>query len=203
MIVEQALGRAAEPRPATDEALLLRYRDELDQDAFRELVDRYQPELFHYLWRYLHDANVAEEVFQVACLHLAEHSDQFLPDHRVRPWFYSIATHLAIDALRRAGRHPTTSLDAERADDARLSELLVAHADDPTAHLEQEERRAWLTKALGELPPHLREGLNLVYFDGLKYADAARRLGIPLGTLKSRLHEAIVKLGQASKTRPI
>lgn len=201
MLAEQTLDPAAEGKPPTDEALLLRYRDRRDEDAFRELVDRYQPELFHYLWRYLHDANLAEEVFQSACLRLAEHSEQFLPDHRVRPWFYTIATHLAIDALRHAGRHPTTSLDAERGDDATLSELLVAHADDPTAHLEQEERRAWLNKALGELPPHLREGLNLVYFDGLKYADAARRLGIPLGTLKSRLHEALVKLAHAPRPR--
>ncbi|OYV96441.1 MAG: hypothetical protein B7Z73_00705 [Planctomycetia bacterium 21-64-5] len=187
----------AEPPPLSDEALLLRYRDRRDQDAFGELVGRYQEELFHYLWRYLHDASLAEEVFQMACLRLAQHCDRFLPDHRVKPWFYTIATHLAIDALRHAGRHAATSLDAEHGDDATLSELLVGHGDDPTAHLEQQERQAWLRQAIAELPPHLRDGLNLVYFEGLKYADAARRLGIPLGTLKSRMHESLVKLNEA------
>ncbi|HQU42669.1 MAG TPA: hypothetical protein PK867_07645, partial [Pirellulales bacterium] len=49
----------AEPPPLSDEALLLRYRDRRDQDAFGELVGRYQEELFHYLWRYLHDASLA------------------------------------------------------------------------------------------------------------------------------------------------
>ena len=189
----------SEPRPLTDEALLLRYRDHGDEDAFRELVHRYEGELYHYLWRYLHDADRAEEVFQAAFLRLYQHSHHFLPGHRVRPWLYTIATHLAIDALRRAGRHPTTSLDTEHGEDATLRDLLVGQSEDPAARMEREERRQWLQRAVDELPQRLREALNLVYFEGLKYDDAARRLDIPLGTLKSRLHESLVKLNQALK----
>lgn len=189
----------SDPHPLTDEALLLRYRDHGDEEAFRELVGRYEHELYGYLCHYLHDTGRAEEVFQSAFLRLAQHSHHFLPGHRVRPWLYTIATHLAIDALRRAGRHPTTSLDAEHGDDSTLRNLLVGQSDEPSARLEQEERRQWLQTAVAELPQRLREALGLVYFEGLKYDDAARRLDIPLGTLKSRLHESLVKLNQALK----
>lgn len=194
---------ASEPRqPArllSDEALLLWYRNLGDEEAFRELIARHENELFHYLCRYLHDASLAEEVVQASFMRLHQHRHDFQPDRRVRPWLYTIATHLAIDALRRAARHPTTSLDAEHGDEATLKDLLVGPSEDPAARMEQEERGQWLHKAVDELPQHLREALNLVYFGGLNYADAARRLGIPLGTLKSRLHESLVKLNGASK----
>jgi RNA polymerase sigma-70 factor (ECF subfamily) len=67
--------------------------------------------------------------------------------------------------------------------------------------MEEEERRVWLGKAVEELPQRLRDALNLVYFTGLKYGEAAKQLGIPLGTLKSRLHEALVKLKTALRPR--
>jgi RNA polymerase sigma-70 factor (ECF subfamily) len=189
-----------EPRPLTDEALLLRYRDQGDQQAFQELVRRFEPELYHYLWRYLHNASLAEEVVQAAFLRLHEHRHDFQPDHRVRPWLYTIATHLAIDALRRRGRHPAVSLDTEHGEDATLLDLLMGPSDDPATALEDEEQQQWLRHAMAELPPHLREPLNLVYLGGMKYNDAAEKLGVPLGTLKSRLHEALVKLNRASKS---
>jgi RNA polymerase sigma-70 factor (ECF subfamily) len=183
----------------TDEALLLRYRDEGDEDAFRELVGRYEHELHHYVWRYTHDGSLAEDVSQAALARLAQYCRRFLPGHRVRPWLYSIATHLAIDALRRAGRRPATSLDAEHGDDARLIDILIGRSEDPSAHLEQEEASEWLHCALTQLPDYMREAIDLVYFRGLKYSEAAARLGIPLGTLNSRLHESLVRLRQSAE----
>lgn len=184
----------------TDEALLLWHRKLGDENAFRELVGRYENELFHYLCRYLHDATTAEEVLQATLVRLYQHRNHFQPGHRLRPWLYTIATHLAIDTLRRAGRHHAASLDAEHGDDATLGDLLTSHVDDPSAHIEEEERRGALRKAVDDLPERLREALDLVYFKGMKYGDAAKRLKIPLGTLKSRLHEALVTL-KAALTR--
>ena len=183
-----------DPHLLSDETLLIRYRDDGDQAAFAELMRRYEHELFYYLCRYLHDATLAEEVFQSAFLRLHLHREHFRAGHRVRPWLYTIATHLAIDALRRAGRHRATSLDVEHGDDATLVDLLVGHTADPAARLEQQEERQSLLAAVAALPRRLSEAINLVYFAGLKYGDAARRLGIPLGTLKSRLHESLIAL---------
>lgn len=192
-----------EPRlePPTDEALLLEYRDTGNEDAFRELVERYESELFHYLWRYLHDAGRAEEVFQAAFLRLYQHRYDFQPGQRLRPWLYAIATRLAIDALRYAARRPAVSLDAEHGDDdgVNLRQFAASEEENPAEHAQKQEQRQWLREAVADLPPRLREALDLVYFHDLKYNDAARRLGIPLGTLKSRLRESIVKLNRASK----
>jgi RNA polymerase sigma-70 factor (ECF subfamily) len=178
----------------TDEALLLWYRNAGDEDAFRELIARHENELFHYLCRYLHDASLAEEVLEATLVRLYEHRRDFQPGHRVRPWLFTIATHLAIDTLRRAGRHHAASLDAEHGDEANLADLLTGHADEPSARIEADERGTRLHNAVDALAPRLREAINLVYFRGLKYGDAAKRLNVPMGTLKSRLHEALVKL---------
>ena len=188
-----------EPLPPTDEALLLQYRDTGNEDAFRELVHRYERELFHYLWRYLHDAGRAEEVFQAAFLRLYQHRYDFRVGQRVRPWLYTIATRLAIDALRHAARRPAVSLDAEHGDDATLKQLTAGETLSPEEQAEQHEQRRWLETSLGELPQRLRDALQLVYLNGLTYHEAARRLGIPLGTLKSRLHESLVKLNRAAR----
>jgi RNA polymerase sigma-70 factor (ECF subfamily) len=189
----------SEPNQLTDEALFLWYRKLDDQEAFRELISRYESELYHYLCRYLHDATLAEDVLQATLVRVHQHRYDFRPDHRVRPWLHTIATHLAIDALRRAGRHHTVSLNAEHSDDATLSDLLVGRGEAPSAHIEEEEREQWVHEAVEELPERLREPVKLVYFNGLEYAEAARRLAIPLGTLKSRLHEALVKLNRIGK----
>lgn len=190
-----------EPPPLTDEALLLEYRDAGNEDAFRELVHRYQRELFPYLCRYLHDAGRAEEVFQAAFLRLYQHRYDFRLGERVRPWLYAIATHLAIDVLRHRARRPTVSLDAEHGGDTSLKQFAIGRDEDPAERAEQQEERQWLRAAIDELPQRLRDALRLVYFQGLKYDEAAKFLGIPLGTLKSRLHEALIKLNHAAQRR--
>lgn len=183
--------------PLSDEALFLQYRDAGNEAAFCELMRRYERELFYYLWKYLHDAGRAEEVFQAAFVRLYQHRHDFKPDQRVRPWLYTIATHLAIDALRQAACRPSVSLDAEHGDDASLKQLATDRAEDPAEQFEREEEEQQLRAAVERLPERLRGALQLVYFQGMKYDDAARRMGIPLGTLKSRLHESLVWLNRA------
>ena len=75
-------------------------------------------------------------------------------------------------------------------------------SDEPTplSKVDQAERGAKVGKSLSELPEHLRLVVNLVYFQGLKYREAAEVLSIPVGTVKSRLHAAILKLTDAWDT---
>src|SRR5688572_5462625 len=94
-----------------DEALIAAYRQTGDRQLFTTLVQRYEKELFNYLRRYLGDAELAEDVFQMAFLMVHMKCDQFEPGRRFRPWLYAIATNAAIDAQRRERRHRATSLD--------------------------------------------------------------------------------------------
>lgn len=196
--------RDKEPKWAklTDEELVLRYRAGYTA-AFTELVQRYERELYNYLRRYLGDATLAEDVFQNTFLQLHLKLDLYEKGRKVRPWLYTIATNQAIDALRKAGRHHTVSLDAKAPSQDEsgnsFAELLEGAEMDPLEGLEGAERQQWVRDALDRLPPYLRSVVVMAYYQGLKYREIADVLGIPVGTVKSRLHAAIAKLALAWK----
>ena len=185
----------------TDEELLLGYRESGDPDLFSQLVHRYERELFSYLRRYLGDAEMAEDAFQAAFLQVHLKCQQFEPGRTVRPWLYTIATNQAIDAQRRSRRHRMVSLDrssgADGEDVGKLLDLLTSRELAPTAQLNADERRTWLHQAVEQLPQALRDVIHLVYFQDLKYREAAESLNIPVGTVKSRMHAAVAKLTEA------
>lgn len=188
----------AEP---TDEDLLTQFRAG-QSEAFGVLVRRYERELFGYLRRYLGDSNLADDVFQNTFLQLYTKAGQYEPGRPVRPWLYTIATHAAIDALRRQGRHQALSLDQGREElpngEVRsLVELLESRGPAPADQLEDEERREKVRASVDQLPEFLRQVLIMAYYQGMKYREIAEVLGIPVGTVKSRLHAALVKLQEA------
>jgi RNA polymerase sigma-70 factor, ECF subfamily len=185
----------------TDEELMARYRDRDDVQAFETVVHRYEKPLYNYLLRYLRNGQLAEDVFQAAFFRVHEKRELFTQDRRFRPWLYTIAHHLAINALRKEGRHRAVSLDEERsggdAGAAKLLDQLQSQAPSPLEEAEAHERREWAHRAIDALPDHLRATLLLVYFQGLKYKEAAEVLHVPLGTVKSRIHEALLQLNAA------
>ena len=187
----------------TDEELFLHHRLKRNRRAFEELVHRYERELYSYLRRYLSDATLAEDVFQATFLQLHLKADQFEEGRKVRPWLYTIATNQAIDAQRRNRRHKMVSLDRRSHNDhtkdevGSLLDLLTSKEPGAAANLEGEERRRWVQTAVDNLPDALREAVLLVYYQGMKYREAAEVLDIPVGTVKSRMHAAILKLNEA------
>jgi RNA polymerase sigma-70 factor, ECF subfamily len=189
----------------SDEELLSRYRNEGRAEDFNELVHRYERELFRYLARYLGDPALADDVFQNTFLQVHLKRGLYEDGRPVRPWLYSIATHQAIDALRKAGRHATVSLDQRGpasgdSDPAALVDLLVSETPGPLAELQGEERKEWVREAVAKLPETLRRTLILAYFQDLKYREIADILKIPVGTVKSRLHAALAKLMEMARS---
>jgi len=184
----------------SDEELLLCYRATKRRPLFDELVYRYERELFSYLRRYLGSAEMAEDVFQATCLLVHLKCQKFESGRRFRPWLYAVATNAAIDAQRRDKRHRAVSLDRmearEAADEAKLADLLVSNDPDPLSEVSRLESGQWVQEALGELTDQMRSVVTLVYYQGLKYREAAEVLRIPVGTVKSRLHSAIQKLNE-------
>jgi RNA polymerase sigma-70 factor (ECF subfamily) len=189
-------GGAAGP---TDEELLNRFRKGDDATAFESLVHRYERELFSYLRRYLGNAEMAEDVFQATFLQIHLKKEHFEEGRRFRPWLYTIATNQAIDAQRRNRRHRMVSLDHRTGDEGdvgSLVEMLSGCEITADENMEKEEAREWVRGAIEELPDALKSALLLVYHQGLKYREAADTLGIPVGTVKSRLHAALHKLNE-------
>ena len=197
-------GGAQTPTDRTDEQLLMEYRSQGSRWAFEELVRRYERELFGYLRHYLDDAEMAEDVFQQTFLQVHLKCDQFESGRMVRPWLYTVATNQAIDCKRRNRRHRMVSLDRHTGVEAEeeagtLVTLLDSPEPDPAEQSEAAERSREVRRALETLPEDTRQLVMLVYFQGLKYREAAEVLDIPVGTVKSRLHAAIRKLNEALK----
>jgi RNA polymerase sigma-70 factor, ECF subfamily len=189
-----------------DEELMARFRRG-QQEAFGVLVRRYERELYGYLRRYLGDSDLAEDVFQNTFLQLYTKGHQYEAGRPVRPWLYTIATHQAIDALRRQGRHQALSLDQSPAEDAdgevrSLVELLETRGPGPLDAAQGEERRDLVRAGVDRLPEFLRQVVLLAYYQGLKYREIADILDIPVGTVKSRLHAALVKLHETWSVSP-
>jgi len=200
----------APSRPLTecsDEELLISFQRGA-RDAFGLLVRRYERELYGYLRRYLGDANLADDVFQNTFLQLYTKVDTYQIGRPVRPWLYTIATHQAIDAMRRAGRHQALSLEQqrERGADGEVRTLIgMLEAQDPGPRdlAQLEERRLSVRASVDRLPEFLRQVVVLAYYQGLKYREIAEVLAIPVGTVKSRLHAALVKLQEAWNVSPL
>src|SRR5207237_10629051 len=157
---------------ATDEELVACFRKG-QREAFEVLVRRYERELFGYLRRYLGDSDLADDVFQNTFLQVYTKIGHYEAGRPVRPWLYTIATHQAIDALGRQGRHQAISLDQSREElpngEVRsLIELLESRGPGPAEQIQGDERRDLVRASVDRLPDFLRQVVVLAYYQGLK-----------------------------------
>ncbi|MBY0588682.1 sigma-70 family RNA polymerase sigma factor [bacterium] len=186
---------------ASDEVLMASHLAG-DREAYGLLVHRYEKELFSYLQRMLGDAMLAEDVFQNTFLTVHTKRHLFVAGRPFRPWLYTLATHQAIDAMRRNGRHNRPSLN-QRVDQGTgdqhttMIDLLSSTQASPNDEVERAETAQLVRTSVEELPEHLRSAIVLCYYQGFKYKEIAQVLGIPVGTVKSRLHAAVVRLTES------
>ena len=183
----------------SDELLLLRYNETGDRMLFETLMRRYEREIYSYLRRYIGNAELAEDAFQGTFVQVHLKCGQFDSSRRFRPWLYAIATNQAIDVQRRSKRHRMVSLDAPASGDSTgrpttWGEKLVGANIDPLDAASDQENGRWVNDAVHSLGDSLERVVQLVYYQGMKYREAADVLGIPVGTVKSRLHAAVQRL---------
>lgn len=182
----------------TDEQLV---EDTLSGDtlAMRALIERYHDPLLRFLIRLTGQRQLAEDVFQETFLQVHQSLAGFDCSRRFKPWLFTIAANKGRDALRRIGRRPAVSLSASISgeDGASYVDLMQIDLPHASTRIEQEEQSRMVQRALERLTPRLKETLLLAYFQKLSYAQLADALGIPLGTVKSRLHAAVASFAQA------
>lgn len=195
------LDASADVDRMTDEELLEEYRLSGSPAMFETLVKRYERELYNYLRRFLGNQAMAEDAFQATFMQVHLKSHLFDETRKVRPWLYTVATNQAIDIQRRNKRHRLVSLDrpnrVQHDELGSLMDLLASGEAGPGEGMELSERKKWVREAVAELPEQLGSAVKLVYFRGLKYREAADVLEVPVGTVKSRLHAALKRLGEA------
>ena len=175
-------------------------------ELFEVLITRYSKELYGFLAKFLGDATLAQDVFQETFLqvHLSKHT--FKQGRRFRPWLFTVAANKARDAMRARGRHPTVSIDASpgSAQDGQpgsFVDLMASGELSPSQKYSKVEAAELVKGVVAEMPDHLREVLILAYFQQLPYKDIAEIVGIPVGTVKSRLHTALGSFGKLWQRR--
>jgi len=188
----------------TDEELFRQFRDSGDAGAYETLVHRYEQPLFGYLTRYLGNAELAEDVFQATFLRMYLKSDRFEDGRAFRPWIYAIATHKAIDVQRheRRHRHVEQARGSVQRDGHSPLETVAARGRSPDEQVGDREEGCRMQAAVQTLSEVQRRAVQLVYEQGLAYRDAAVLMGVPVGTVKSRLHSALLTLARVWGVEP-
>ena len=189
---------AAKPanQPLSDDSELLRRHIEGDPRAFGELIERFRQELFGFLTRFMGDAAAAEDVFQETFLQLHLSARSFDLHRRLKPWLFTIAANKGRDAMRTRTRRRTTPLDAPiagaQADGGTYADLIPSDIPSPQEDASNLETRQAVQTIVQRMPENLRMVLLLGYFQELPYKEIADMLDVPLGTVKSRLHAAVI-----------
>jgi RNA polymerase sigma-70 factor (ECF subfamily) len=163
-----------------------------DTEAFNDLVERHQSRAYNLCVRMLGDADAAADVAQDAFISAYKH----LPSLRgeFRPWLMRIVANGCRDVLRSQKRRPSVSLDLERDDDDTPAMQLADTGDGPEAALMKSELQKTIAGALAEIPDDQREVVILSDIQGLSYQEIADMTGINIGTVKSRLNRARLRL---------
>ena len=171
----------------SDEALVaLVARD--DEDALAELYDRVGRAAYGLALRVLRDERHAEDAVQEAFLQVWRSAATFTPERaKASTWILTLVHRRAVDLVRREQRRQAEPL----ADDA-AGVAVEAEQTDEAAWLRFERER--VQSALKRLPDLQRETLELAYYGGFSQSELAERLGVPLGTIKSRMFAGLARL---------
>jgi RNA polymerase sigma-70 factor (ECF subfamily) len=168
------------------------------EEAFGELVARYKLPLLNFFYKLLWDRQLSEDCCQEVFCRIFRHRDRYVPSASFATYLYRIGRNLWIDRYRARKHKPqAASLDASVDDDGHsIGGLVAGDGKDPSYGAELADEFDRVRQALDALPPDLRDTLILVKYQGLKYAEAAETLDVPIGTIRSRIHAAIGQLRQ-------
>ena len=155
--------------------------------ALEALVGHFQQEFLGFFYHLCFNQLVAEELAQDVFVNAWKARARWVPTATVRTWLYRIAHNRWVDYLRT--RRTLTSLDAGNEDEDRLSDRLAAPDQRPAGQDAVIGER--IAAALDLLPPGQREVFVLANNHGLRYHEIGEILGIPEGTVKSRMHHAV------------
>lgn len=175
--------------PRTMSDLLQKVAQARDVEAFRKLFELYGPRVKSYMMRQGADATTAEDLAQETLLTVWRKA-QLYSDEKgsATTWIFTIARNLRIDRLRReVSWQPLPEDRDEEASDG----------PSPEEEVTERERRDKVRAVLATLPPDQSEVVTLSYVEGLSHSEIAERLGLPLGTVKSRMRLAYQKVKEA------
>lgn len=163
-----------------------------DLDAFNELVIRYQKTAYNVAYRILGDAEAAADAVQDAFLKAFKNIRRFRGGS-FKSWMFRIVTNTCYDVLRARKRRPSSSLDGMEVE-LNHTPLGDSGVESPEEYAIRQELNRLIQEAINSLPPEQRVIIVLSDIEGFDYREISETLGIPLGTVKSRLSRARAKV---------
>lgn len=160
------------------------------KEAFGELVRRHQDRLYNAVYRFLDNADDAQDVVQETFVSAWQALAHFKGDAKLFTWLYRIAINHAIDLKRK--QRVSRSLEVHLTEEIRLTDSSPASQPEETAERHEDADR--VRKALNLLSGEHRLVLVLKDIEGMKYEKMAETLSVPIGTIRSRLHRARLEL---------
>jgi RNA polymerase sigma-70 factor (ECF subfamily) len=190
------------PEPSTRPIMevdleLVRRMQSGDERALGAFYDRWFPVVSSLLSRILKSADDVEDVIEETFWQAWRQADRFSAERgSVQTWLLTIARSRGLDRLRSTRRLREESIEDGTLDagGGASTATLVRSASDPSLDVEHAERKTLVVAALAELPREQREALELGYFAGLSQSEIAEHTGQPLGTIKTRMRMAMLKL---------
>jgi RNA polymerase sigma-70 factor (ECF subfamily) len=157
-----------------------------DREAIRPLIERYQKPLLGLLRRALGNSPEVEDVAQETWIRVVRSAHRFDPAQRFSAWLFAIAWNLVRDRWSR--RADVSGVDFS---------ALPCTRESAEQTLVDDDRARRVREHVNHLPPRFAEVILLRYFEELSEKETAARLGVPLGTVKSRIHHGLKKLAAA------
>ena len=184
------------PFAITDEQAMWRVQNADDHAAFAQLVARWEQPIQRLCARMTGDLHRAEDLAQEAFSRVFSRRRDYQPAAKFSTWLWRIAINLCHDELRRRQRRPEHPLEPEGDDGADGPAVqFPGQVLSPAEVVEKLEQAEIVRRALLQLPETYREVVVLRHYEGLKFHEIAEVLGIPEGTVKSRMFEALDRLG--------
>jgi RNA polymerase sigma-70 factor (ECF subfamily) len=168
-----------------------------DEGAWRELVSRHTRRVFGVAYRFTGRVDEAEDLTQEVFVKVYQSLDRFREAEGAFPtWLRTVARNQAIDHYRRRRQERLRT-----ADDAALDLLPAPGGDSPLRALERDERAGLVQRMLRALPEELRQPVILCDLEEMPYDEIAATLGLPLGTVKSRINRGRLELAKRLRSR--
>lgn len=181
-----------------EEHALVRKVLEGDGEAYRVLVERYQERIYFLCYGFVRNKEDATDLAQEAFVKAYKNLSRFQFRSKFYSWLARIASNLCIDWLRRKKVRKAEEFDEGIAATDSAGVISMAHyKNDPQQSLRNVQLRKKLAEAIEALPDQQRQAIVLREIDGLAYRDIAEIMGIPEGTVMSRLYYARKKLQQS------
>ena len=171
------------------------------EEAFREIIRRYERPVFSLVYRMVRDREMAEDLSQDAFIKVLNHLDKYRPEFKLSSWLFKIANNVAIDHLRKK-QLPTVSIDgsphaASQAEIEASSFDIDSGGESALEAMEARERGTAIERAIAKLRPEYRSCIMLRHVEGRSYEEIAATLDLPLGTVKTYIHRARHELREA------